>query len=52
VRVTFAFPSPCKTPDANVYTLQMVRSTRGWVIDNLIYDAGTDLVTDLNRKEY
>lgn len=52
VRVTFAFPSPCKTPDANEYKLEMVRSGAAWVIDNVVYDDGSNLVKDLNRKEY
>lgn len=52
VLVTFAFPAPCTDPDSTVYTFQMVKSATGWVIDNVIYDKDSNLVTDLKRKDY
>ena len=52
VQITFAFPAPCKDPDATVYTFQMVKSGTGWVIDNVIYDKDSNLVADLKRKDY
>ena len=52
VLVTFAFPAPCKEPDNTVYTFQMVKSATGWVIDDVIYEKDSNLVTDLKRKDY
>lgn len=52
VRLIFAFPSPCKTPDKIEYTMQMVRIAGMWVIDDLSYDDGSTLTKDLNRVEY
>ncbi|MEP6947315.1 MAG: hypothetical protein ABJA02_15455 [Acidobacteriota bacterium] len=52
VRAIFAFPSPCKDPDTTIYTIEIVRASRGWVIDNVIYEDGSNLVEDLKRKDY
>ncbi len=48
----FAFPLPCKDPDKTEYTLQMVRGTSGWVIDNVLYAHDLNLVRDLKRTDY
>lgn len=52
VGVTFAFPKPCKDPDATVFTIRLVRSSGEWLIDNVIYSEDNDLVKDLSRTEY
>lgn len=52
VIVTFAYPPPCKEPDDTVYKLKMIKTPGGWVIDNVVYDADSDLVRDLKRKDY
>jgi hypothetical protein len=51
VRLSFAFPSPCKTPDKTEYKMQMVRVGGMWLIDDLIYEEGSTLVKDLNRVD-
>ena len=52
VRLIFAFPPPCKTPDTTEYTMQMVRIGGVWVIDDLSYDDGSTLAKDLSRVDY
>jgi len=52
VKVAFAFPKPCKEPDVSEYTIRLVKSKSGWVIDNVIYSAESNLVKDLNRTSY
>jgi hypothetical protein len=52
VKIVFAFPKPCKEPDPTEYTIRLVKSRNGWVIDNVIYSAESNLVKDLNRTDY
>ncbi len=52
VFAVFAFPPPCKTPDTTTYTIKLVRSAAGWVIDDVVYEEGQSLVQDLNRADY
>lgn len=52
VFAVFEFPPPCKTPDTTTYTIKLVRSATGWVIDDVVYEEGQSLVKDLNRTDY
>jgi len=52
VQAIFAFRAPCKEPDQNEYTFELVKENGKWVIDNLNYEEGSSLVKDLKRKDY
>ena len=50
--VTFAYPKPCPNPDPVLYTLGMIRTRSGWVIDDINYGEDTTLKQRLRRAEY
>jgi hypothetical protein len=52
ILASFAFPKPCKDPDNTVYTIVLIRTKAGWVIDDVLYEDNHSLKADLNRKEY
>jgi hypothetical protein len=52
VTATFAFPKPCKDPDATTYTIGLVRGKTGWLTDDVNFGDERSLETDLRRKEY
>lgn len=52
VNAVFEFPSPCKSPDKTVYTIELIRAGSRWLIDNVIYEQNSNLVEDLKRKDY
>lgn len=52
VTATFAFPKPCKEPDATTYTIGMIKTKAGWVIDDVNFGEDRTLKEDLKRKDY
>ena len=52
VTATFAFPKPCKDPDATTYTVGLIKGKTGWLIDDVNYGDVRTLKDDLKRKEY
>jgi hypothetical protein len=52
ILASFAFPKPCKDPDNTVYTIALIRTKAGWVIDDVIYEDNHSLKSDLKRKKY
>lgn len=50
--VTFAYPKPCKDPDAITYTIGLIKGKTGWLIDDVNYGDVSSLKADLRRKEY
>lgn len=50
--VTFAYPRPCPNPDPILYTLGLIRTNAGWVIDDINYGEDTTLRQRLRRAEY
>jgi hypothetical protein len=52
VTANFFYPKGCTEGDSVVYTIGMVRSKTGWVIDDVNYGEDTSLKQRLNRKEY
>ena len=51
VPITFAYPAACKIPPT-VYKFKMIKSSSGWLVDDVDYGDGKTLVADLNRAEY
>lgn len=52
VTATFAFPAPCKDPDATTYTIGLVKVRGRWLIDDVNFGEDRSLKQDLNRKDY
>ncbi|MGH9819675.1 MAG: hypothetical protein ACRD43_05850 [Pyrinomonadaceae bacterium] len=52
VTATFAFPKPCKDPDNTIYTIGLIKSKKGWVIDDVNFGEDRTLKEDLKRKDY
>jgi hypothetical protein len=49
---TFSYPKPCSDPMPVVYTIGLLKTKSGWVIDDINYGEDTTLKQRLRRKEY
>jgi hypothetical protein len=49
---TFAYPKRCGDPMPVVYTIGLIKTHSGWVIDDINYGEDTTLKQRLRRKEY
>lgn len=52
VRVIFAFPSGCADSDAIEYTFELSKVSSVWLIENVIFSEGSNLIDELERKNY
>ncbi|HEV8593617.1 MAG TPA: hypothetical protein VGQ55_16040, partial [Pyrinomonadaceae bacterium] len=46
----FYLPNQCN--NRNIYKLKLLRTSRGWKIDDLIYSDGSTLVADMKEHRY